>query len=559
MSTFTLSVLKDFGLFHMEQERNQTDRSPVQLPSTKSYSLIWSGFVPVVVTAAIFYFLWRRIQAKPPYPPGPTPKFLIGNLLDMPKSKPWKTYREWSKKAGSAYSMVINTRQVLRANLVSQGDLIHFEINSQHTVVINTKGLSDRMLNSRAGVYSDRPYVAMVDMLGWLPFNTSFLRYTDTWRKHRRLYQQAFRSRSAQEYLPLQASKNSEFISKLREDPDNFMAHIRSLTAAVILDLIYGYEVTPTNNYLAELVEEITKFAETEFESPATAIVNLFPALRHLPLSLPIFRFQRAAAKSQMLIEKLLDVPYDYVRKNMRTGEGRPSLMARFLEENDEEGGDKVQESVIKGVCATGYGAGVDTTAAVIETFFLAIAMHPDVQAKARNELELVVGKGRVPGYEERPNLPYIEAIIREVFRWVPPVPLSVPRAAFVDDVFDDYYIPKGAMVLSNIWAMSRDEAVYPNPESFVPERFLNEDGTCNSDDDSTFIFGAGRRICPGRHFATTTLWMVIVSVLTEFDIGKPKTIDGKEMLKLADAKYTEGMISHPTPFLCSITPRSGD
>ncbi|KAL0569905.1 hypothetical protein V5O48_012051 [Marasmius crinis-equi] len=415
------------------------------------------------------------------------------------------------------------------------GDLVHFQVlNSQHVVVINTKELSDRMLDKRAGVYSDRPYVAMVEMLGWLPFNTSFLRYTDTWRKHRRLYQQGFRSRTSNEYLPIQTSKNAEFISNLREDPDNFLVHIRTLTAAVILDTIYGYEATPTDDSLAKLIENTARFAVTEFESPATAIVNMFPALRHLPLWLPIFRFQRAAVKSQKLVDRLLEEPYEYVRSNMRNGTGKPSLMAKFLEQNDADGGGEDQEFVIKGVCATGYG---EKTVAALSTFFLAIAMHPDVQIKAQNELDTTFGRGLVPDYEERPNLPYIEAIIREVFRWVPPVPLSVPRAAFADDIVDGCYIPKGK-------AMSRDEADYPNPESFTPERFLNEDGRCN-DDDSMFIFGAGRRICPGRYFASATVWMAIVSVLVEFDIGKPKSMDGKEIRSLEDANYSEGMIRY--------------
>ncbi|KAL0571877.1 hypothetical protein V5O48_010080 [Marasmius crinis-equi] len=354
--------------------------------------------------------------------------------------------------------------------------------------------------------------------LGWLPFNTAFLRYTDTWRKHRRLYQQGFRSRTSNEYLPIQASKNAEFISNLREDPSNFLVHIRTYTAAVLLETIYGYEASPTDDSLAKLIENTARFAVTEFESPATAIVNMFPALGHLPLWLPIFRFQRAAAKSQKLVDRLLEVPYEYVRSNMRNGSGKPSLMAKFLGQNDADGRDKDQEYVIKGVCATGYGA-----------------MHPDVRIKAQNELDTAFGRGRVPDYKERLTLPYIEAIIREVFRWVPPVPLSVPRAAFFDDIVNGCYIPKGK-------AMSRDEADYPNPESFIPERFLNEYGQCN-DDDSMFVFGAGRRICPGRHFASATIWMAIVSVLVEFNIGKPKTMDGKEIRSLEDANFSEGMI----------------
>ncbi|KAL0568030.1 cytochrome p450 [Marasmius crinis-equi] len=290
--------------------------------------------------------------------------------------------------------------------------------------------------------------------------------------------------------------------------------------------------------------------------SPSATIVNVFPILRHLPLSFPIFKFQEVAAKSQKLTSEMLEVPFEFVRHNMESGSDKSSLLRKFLELNDADGGDKDQEFAIKGVCATAYAAGSDTTVASIEAFFLAMGMYPDIQKKAQAELEKVIGSGRIPGYEQRPNLPYIEAIFRETLRWSPVVPLGLWKATSEEDIVDGYYVPKGATVINNIWAISRDEAIYPDPESFNPERFLKEDGTCN-DDDTMFIFGAGRRICPGRHFASATLWLAITSVLVEFDVGKPTTLDGKEVRSLEDVNDTDGFLSHPNRFMCSITPRS--
>ncbi|KAL0569129.1 hypothetical protein V5O48_012842 [Marasmius crinis-equi] len=459
----------------------------------------------VALAATILHFLTGRRPAKPPYPPGPPPRLLTGNLYDVPKSKPWKTYHEWSKAYGSG--------------------LVHYQVNSKHTVIINSKELSDRMLEKRSRIYSDRPYIPMVDLLGWAPINAGFMGYTDTWRKHRRLYQQGFRPDASRNYNSIQSTKTAEFITNLREDPANFLAHIRTLAAAAILATIYGYDISPTNDYFVDLAEKAVGTLVL-LVTPAAAIVNMFPVLRHLPLWFPVFDFQKSAVVSRGLVQQMIDVPYEYVRSNMKAGTAKPCLLSQILERHDVNDGDKDQELVIKGVCATGYGgtilfpeylrqkpiliepsptAGADTTVSAMETFFLAMGMHPDVQKKAQNELNAIVGRGRTPGYEERPNLPYIEAIFRETLR-----------------------------------AMSRNETVYPNPESFNPERFLKNDGTCNDVDDAMFIFGAGRRICPGRHFASATLWMAISSVLAEFDIGKPTTVDGKDIRSLEDANYSD-------------------
>ncbi|KAL0569127.1 hypothetical protein V5O48_012840 [Marasmius crinis-equi] len=377
-----------------------------------------------VASAAVFLYLRGRKQATLPYPPGPTPRLFVGNLYDAPKSKPWKTYYEWSKMYGSG--------------------LVHFQVNSQHTVIINTQDLSDRMLEKRARVYSDRPYIPMADLLGWGRINAGLIRYGDTWRKHRRLYQQGFRPDAVLQYLPIQSSKTSEFISNLHEDPVNFMAHIRTLAAATILATIYGYDISPKNDYYVDLAEKAVGHLSEELGSPAAAIINILPVLRHLPPWLPIFRFQRCAAVCQNLVNQMMEVPFEYVKSNMRSGTGKPSLLATFLEHHEANGGDEDQAFVIKGVSATGYGAGADTTVVAIETFFLAMGINPDVQKKAQLELDNVIGRGRAPDYEDRPHLPYIEAVFRETLRWSPSLPMSAFRAAFTDDMIDGYYIPKG-------------------------------------------------------------------------------------------------------------------
>ncbi|KAF7336262.1 O-methylsterigmatocystin oxidoreductase [Mycena venus] len=123
------------------------------------------------------------------------------------------------------------------------------------------------------------------------------------------------------------------------------------------------------------------------------------------------------------------------------------------------------------------------------------------------------------------------------------------------EDIYNDYFIPKGAIVTSNIWAMTRDETIYPEPNRFNPDRFFTTDGKLNGD-DTVLAFGFGRRICVGRHTGEASVRATIVSVLATFNIAKTRDAADNE-IDLVPDNYSGGLVSHPEPFTCSITPRS--
>ena len=123
------------------------------------------------------------------------------------------------------------------------------------------------------------------------------------------------------------------------------------------------------------------------------------------------------------------------------------------------------------------------------------MVLNPDVMKKAQEELDRVVGKEHLPDFSDKDKLPYIDALVKELLRWNPPVPVGVPKRATQDDVYRGYFIPEGATVMENIWAIFRDPNIYPDPETFNPDRFL-KDGENNplilNPEDR--VFGSGRR-----------------------------------------------------------------
>jgi len=121
--------------------------------------------------------------------------------------------------------------------------------------------------------------------------------------------------------------------------------------------------------------------------------------------------------------------------------------------------------------------------------------LNPKVQKKAQEELDRVIGKGRLPDFSDREDLPYISAVVREVLRLNPPFPFGVPARATQNDEYRGYLIPEGATVVQNIWAICRDPNIYPDPEAFNPDRFLKDgkiDPSVLNPEDR--VFGAGRR-----------------------------------------------------------------
>lgn len=504
--------------------------------SSESYLLLVSLSLAVIPLAGVVFSIyttysnWRQSPFRGlPYPPGPLPRnILSGNSSDIPVSRPWHTYAKWTK---------------------IYGDIIHFRIYGQHTIILNSVEDVRELFEKCSGLYSDRPRNVMVKLMGW-DFNVNLMAYGDNWRRHRRLCQQLFRPKASLAYRTIQAQKIHRMLDGLLNYPEHFATHCKTTAAATIMFTVYGHDVSSSteDNYVKLAEQSVRMLSDALL--PGAAIVNAIPALRYLPAWLPGVDFKHLAHGVRELTEQLQDAPIDFVKKGIIKGTAGPSVVLDLLEtcymQRDYD--------VIKRVAASSYTAGIEPIASSITTFFLSMAMYPDAQRKAQDEIDRVVGSNRLPSYDDRTSLPYVEALYREVMRWGPPFPLSTAHAATEDDIYKGYFIPKGATIIANIWAMTRNEEKYPKPDTFMPERFVDEHGNLN-DDDMMFVFGFGRRICPGRHMASATIWLSIVSVLATFNIRKMKDARGNDIP--LDGKYSDGMISSPLPFECSITPRS--
>jgi len=267
-----------------------------------------------------------------------------------------------------------------------------------------------------------------------------------------------------------------------------------------------------------------------------------------LPAWFPGMGFKSDAPECRRLVSEAINSPYAWTQQRVAEGNATPSMVADAITRHrlDDNSSDPELVKVVKSSAGTLYAATVETTYATLTTFVYLMMNHPETQRRAQAEIDRVVGRQRLPNFEDKPSLPYIGAVLRETMR-LHPVVLVTPHATAEDDVYRGYYIPQGSIIMANIWAISRNERKYPNPDMFMPERFLLEDGTLN-DDNISWAFGFGRRICPGRHVALMSLWSAMVCILATFKIEKTVGSD--------NVTWTTGVSSYPFSFPCKFVPR---
>ena len=117
------------------------------------------------------------------------------------------------------------------------------------------------------------------------------------------------------------------------------------------------------------------------------------------------------------------------------------------------------------------------------------------------------------------------------------------------DDIYEGRLIPGGSLIFANVWAMSRDPEVFPDPERFNPERYLEkvDEETARQRDPRVFVFGFGRRRCPGVHLVESSVWLMLATMLATLDIEKPRDKDGKDIE--IEVKFENSIFRSVGPF----------
>ncbi|KZT12902.1 cytochrome P450 [Laetiporus sulphureus 93-53] len=482
-----------------------------------------------VASAVLLVTIGHHRRRASTLPPGPQGWPLIGNIFDMPTTQQWKRFAEWGQR---------------------WGDLMSISLLGRRMVIINSSQIAMDLFEKRSSIYSARPtFVVAGEMVGWDRIGSQ-VQYGPKLRETRRLFSQFIGTREkVADLAPLFEAQTHRFLLRTLRRPENLVAHIRQTAGAIILLLAYGYKAEEDDDPFVRMVHVAVSEATLAL-SPAAFLVDVFPYIKYVPSWVPGLSWKKRAKSMAKNVSVMCNMPFDFVEQQMAAGTAIPSFTSRQLEHNLSP----ERKQLIKDAAASLYIGGSDTTVSLLSSFFLAMMCYPEVQKKAQMEIDTVVGTDRLPTLADRDNLPYVNALCLEVMRWNPTAPIGFPHVLSEDDYYGEFFFSKGTAFIANIWQFLHDTRTYSSPSEFMPERYLPAQDKVPEQDPRAFVFGFGRRSCPGLQFADASIFVSCAMSLAVFEIFKP-VVDG--VVVEPTIECTSGVISHPVPFEYSVKPRS--
>ncbi|KAM0249522.1 hypothetical protein ACHAQJ_009028 [Trichoderma viride] len=451
-------------------------------------------------------------------------------MLQVPSKHSWIKFKEWADQYGPLYSLSL--------------------AGSRH-VVVSTEEIANDLLRGRGNIYSSRPRLPMGAEILSHNLRPVLLPYNDLWRKGRKLMHSFSSETIAPAYEPIQLLEASRLLKDLLADPNNYEKWFERFSAGVILRLAYGKTVETGDE---ENVREILDVVHTieRVVSPGAYLVDIFPILLWLPKWLAPFKREGDRLHRREL--NLFRTNLNDVQADIAKGSQTPSFCRSWLEKKQLAGLTNDEAAYVIG---TMFEAGAGTTTAALLSFVLAIVHHPEWQRRLHQEIDTVVGNSRLPNFNDIPLLPITRAIVKETLRWRPVTAGGVPHQLIKDDIYQGVFLQAGTSIHPNQWAIHRDPTLYPDPESFRPERWLEPSWPTYREPITQFpnlqnfsAFGFGRRICPGQSIAERSLNIVVAC------IGWGCTISKMRDVEVPLYNYTAGFNVQPKKFQFSLEPR---
>ena len=233
------------------------------------------------------------------------------------------------------------------------------------------------------------------------------------------MFHSAFSPTSIIQYRDKQENLARELVKQIIQNSTQWRHLLTRFASSLILSIAYGIRITEDNDPYIVLADKIAWYFANG-GSPGSTSVDIAPVIRRLPTWVRIFPSLNFARDSYPMVREFIEAPFASVKTRMASGVPEVSFVRRMLEEKQSAGIDDqsgITEDDIKGAAATMYSAGADTTLSTLVVWVLCMVQNPEVQENARQELDRVVGRDRLPNLTDRGTLPCIDRMVCETAR----------------------------------------------------------------------------------------------------------------------------------------------
>ncbi|XP_004622012.2 cytochrome P450 2C19-like isoform X1 [Sorex araneus] len=465
----------------------------------------------LVFCLSCWLLLSRRKQnaSKGKLPPGPTPLPIIGNILQVDVKNISQSLSNLSKVYGPVFTVYFGMKPAVV--------LYGYEAVKEALVDLGEEfaGRSDVPVFKK--LYEGHGRFGVLFSVG------------KTWKELRRFSVLTLRilgmgKRSIENRVQEEAHCLVEELRKTNATPCDPTFILGCAPCNVICSIIFQNRFDYTDQDFLKLMEILNENVEI-FSSPWIQLCNSFPILLDYYPGTYSKLYQNFSYFKSYFMEKVAEHKASLDIDNPR------DFIDCFLIKMEQEKQSQEQIFTLGNLVITMvdlFGAGTESTSTTLRYALLLLLKHPDVTAKAREEIERVIGRHRSPCMQDRSNMPYMDALVHEVQRFIDIVPNGVPHAVTRDVKFRNYFIPNGTTILTSLTSVLHDDKEFPNPKVFDPGHFLDKNGKFKKS-DHFMAFSAGKRACAGESLARTELFLFLTTILQNFTLKSevdPEDID---------------------------------
>nr|XP_055226935.1 cytochrome P450 2F5 [Gorilla gorilla gorilla] len=528
-----------------------------------------STAILLLLLALICLLLTLSSRDKGKLPPGPRPLPLLGNLLLLRSQDMLTSLTKLSKEYGSMYTVHLGPRRVVvlsgyqavKEALVDQGE--EFSGRGDYPAFFNfTKGNGIAFSNG------------------------------DRWKVLRRFSIQILRNfgmgkRSIEERILEEGSFLLAELRKTEGEPFDPTFVLSRSVSNIICSVLFGSRFDYDDERLLTIIRHINDNFQI-MSSPWGELYNIFPSLLDWVPGPHQRIFQNFKCLRDLIAHSVRDhqasldprSPRDFIdcflTKMAELSQGKkvkpswdrmgpqqqlywsrvkgPPFLAHIptplpMQENEDPLSHFHMDTLLMTTHNLLFG-GTETVGTTLRYAFLALMKYPKVQARVQEEIDLVVGRARLPALKDRAAMPYTDAVIHEVQRFADIIPMSLPHRVTRDTAFRGFLIPKGTDIITLLNTVHYDPSQFLTPQEFNPEHFLDANQSFKKS-PAFMPFSAGRRLCLGESLARMELFLYLSAILQSFSLqplGAPEDIDLTPL--------SSGLGNLPRPFQLCLRPR---